>query len=117
LAAPLPPPPRALPFNSHRSRPHMTPLPYSSGRGRHRKHPAPPRPPQHRSQNEECGMKLPVDVTSMRDLDHNHSLGTVVDFIDQPIVADTNTPFIATLHYLAAGRSASRTQREHYVCN
>src|SRR6266852_5181310 len=62
-------------------------------------------------------MKLPVDVTSMSNLDHNHSLGAIVDFIDQPIVADTDTPFITALQHFAAGRPGNRAQSQHSLRN
>src|SRR5712664_4649622 len=63
-------------------------------------------------------MKLPVDIASMGNLDHDHGLGAVIDFIDQPIVADANTPrLLAAFQHLAAGRPGDSTQRQHSLCN
>src|SRR5258708_9842095 len=63
-------------------------------------------------------MKVPVEIASMGNLDHDHGLGAVIDLIEQPIVADGNTPrVLGGFQHVAGGRPGDSTQRQHSLCN
>jgi hypothetical protein len=63
-------------------------------------------------------MKLAVNRASMGDLDDRHSFSAVVDFINQPIIADANAPrFLRAFQQLVTGWAGVVAKRKHSLFN
>ncbi len=63
-------------------------------------------------------MKLAVNTASVGDLDYGHGFCAVVDFINQPIIADANAPrFFRSLQHFATGWPRVVSEGEHSLFN